>query len=107
MIDIINNVKKKQHYCQWQTTLFTLQKVYCHNNKSIDSLILPRKIQNMQRKKKIRTNAVILIVEMKIKKKCQKKRSSGFLLVNEKWAKEDRFLTPSWHFYMALRDAVY
>lgn len=45
---------------------------------------------------------------MKIKKKCQKKRrSSGFLLVNEKWAREEGFLTPSWHFYMALRDSVY
>lgn len=49
----------------------------------------------MQRKKKVRINAVILIVEMKIKKEMSKERSLGFLPVNEKWAKEEGLLTSS------------
>lgn len=48
-----------------------------------------------RRKKKIRINAVILIVEMKIKKEMPKERSLGFLLVKEKWAKEEGFSTSS------------
>lgn len=60
-------------------------------------------MQNMQRKKKVRINAVIL----KIKKEMSKERSLGFLPVNEKWAKEEGLLTSSWHFYMALRDTIY
>lgn len=58
-------VQKKQHYgqCQWQASLLSLLKDYCHKNKSIDSLILSSKRQNMQRKKRRRTNAKILIVE--------------------------------------------
>lgn len=45
----------------------------------------------MQRKKKVRINAVIL----KIKKEMSKERSLGFLPVNEKWAKEEGLLTSS------------
>lgn len=46
-------VHKKQHYCQcqWQASPLSLLKDYCHNNKSIDSLVLQSKRQNMQRKK--------------------------------------------------------
>lgn len=80
-------VQKKQHYCQcqWQVSLLSLLKDYCHNNKSIDSLILHSKRQNMQRKiGGVRTDAVILIIEMKINKETSGERSLRFLLENEK-----------------------
>lgn len=44
-------VQKKQLYCQCQASLLSLLKDYCHNNKSIDSLVLQRKTKNMQKEK--------------------------------------------------------